>query len=60
MVTKILDTSTLNADSIYSALQVLIRMGWAYDFNGDESNGFIVNVPIADEHIFDFIFEEYI
>lgn len=54
MTTKTLFLSALCADAAYAALQIVERMGWAHD-DPDENGNILVNVPIEDEHLFDFL-----
>lgn len=50
MVTKTVYTSSL----VYMAIQIIERMGWCHD-DIDEDGNMLVNVPIEDEHLFDFL-----
>jgi hypothetical protein len=54
MVTKIVYTSSLCADAVYMAIQIIERIGWCHD-DIDEDGNMLVNVPIEDEHLFDFL-----
>lgn len=54
MVTKTVYTSSLCADAVYMAIQIIERMGWCHD-DIDEDGNMLVNVPIEDEHLFDFL-----
>lgn len=54
MVTKTVYTSSLCADAVYMAIQIIESMGWCHD-DIDEDGNMLVNVPIEDEHLFDFL-----
>ena len=56
MITKKLYTNVFCADAVYSLLQVLKRMGWAYD-GPDERGIVVVNVPTEDISLFEFLEE---
>ena len=54
MVTKKIDVSFFNEENLYSVMEVLSRMGWCSDYH-DTDREIVVNVPIDDEELFDFL-----
>lgn len=54
MVTKKIDVSCFNKEDLYSVMKVLSRMGWCFDYH-DTDGEIVVNVPIEDEELFDFL-----
>lgn len=51
MQTRIVYTSSLCPDAVFTALEIIKRMGWSHDENGD----ILVSIPTEDEHLFDFL-----
>ena len=54
MVTKKIDVSFFNEEDFDSLTEVLSRMGWCFDYH-DTDGKIVVNVPIDDEELFDFL-----
>lgn len=54
MVTKKIDVSFFNEENLYSVMEVLSRMGWCFDYH-DTGREIVVNVPIDDEELFNFL-----
>lgn len=53
MVTKRLNLSVLNKDAQRDYMEIVKRLGWCYDYVGE--NTYLVNVPIEDEGLFFFL-----
>lgn len=53
MVTKRLNVSALSEDAHRACMMIVDRMGWCYDYIG--GGVYLVNVPIEDESLFDFL-----
>lgn len=53
MVTKKLNLSVLNEEGQRDCMKIVERMGWCYDYIGE--NTYLVNVPIEDESLFYFL-----
>lgn len=54
MVSKTLCISCLCPDAAVLAIEIINRMGWAHD-DPDEHGNILVNVPVEDEELFDFL-----
>ena len=54
MVTKKIDVSFFNEEDFGSLMEVLSRMGWCFDYY-DTDRKIVVNVPMDDEELFDFL-----
>ena len=54
MTTKTICLKSLHALAAESALEILKRLGWAYD-EMDENGLIRVDLPIEDEYLFDFL-----
>lgn len=54
MVTKKIDVSFFNEKDLYSVMEVLSRMEWCFDYH-DTDREIVVNVPIDDEELFNFL-----
>lgn len=54
MQTAIIDSTVLVPEAVESVTEILTRMGWCWEFCG---NDIVVNVPVDDSPLFDFIFE---
>lgn len=53
MVTKRLNLSALNEEGRRDCMEIVERMGWCYNYIGN--NTYLINVPIEDESLFDFL-----
>ena len=53
MATKKLNLSVLHEDAQRDCMEIVDRMGWCYDYIGEDT--YLVNVPIEDESLFDFL-----
>ena len=53
MVTKRLNLSVLNEEGQRDYMKIVERMGWCYDYIGEDT--YLVNVPIEDESLFYFL-----
>lgn len=53
MATKKLNLSVLHEDAQCDCMEIVDRMGWCYDYIGEDT--YLVNVPIEDESLFDFL-----
>lgn len=53
MVTKRLDVSILNGEGQRDCMEIVKRLGWCYDYIGEDI--YLVNVPIEDEGLFYFL-----
>ena len=54
MQTRIVYTSSLCSDAVFTALEIIKRMGWSHDAT-DENGDILVSIPAEDEHLFDFL-----
>lgn len=53
MITKRLNLSVLNEEGQRDCMKIVERMGWCYDYIGEDT--YLVNVPIEDENLFYFL-----
>lgn len=53
MVTKRLNLAVLNEEGQRDCMKIVERMGWCYDYIGEDT--YLVNVPIEDENLFYFL-----
>lgn len=53
MVTKRFNLSVLNEEGQRDCMKIVERMGWCYDYIGNDT--YLVNVPIEDESLFYFL-----
>lgn len=53
MVTKRLVLSILTEEGQRDCMKIVERMGWCYDYIGEDT--YLVNVPIEDENLFYFL-----
>lgn len=53
MVTKRLNLSVLNEGGQRDCMEIVKRLGWCYDYIGEDT--YLVNVPIEDEGLFYFL-----
>lgn len=53
MVTKRLNLSILTEEGQRDCMKIVERMGWCYDYIGEDT--YLVNVPIEDESLFCFL-----
>lgn len=54
MQTRIVYTSSLCPDAVFTVLEIIKRMGWSHD-EPDENGDILVSIPAEDEHLFDFL-----
>ena len=53
MVTKRLNLSALNEEGQRDCMKIVERMGWCYDYIDNDT--YLVNIPIEDENLFEFL-----
>lgn len=55
MVTKYVNLSSFNLNTINAMFELFKRLGWCYDWEDEKTGEIIVNLPIEDWELWDLI-----